>query len=312
MRRARPVLVLAVAAFAIGAILGAYHGKPSRICGRAAVRDGLDAARLREHVRGHQPLLAAGDLAERIRRRLQAGVDDRDGHQREADGLAGTATQGAVELPVQLHTRLFGRLSLDFTLPTVEDPARGTRIAWSRIARVPRPASRRGAQPRHQPAAARDAARARRQRAGGKRARTGPDAGERSDSQLAAGERRRTRSSGPSDRHPASRRQELEAEGVPADASVGLSGLELALDDRLRGMPGGGCLAGAAGARRRAAASRRPRSAPRSRRRCSARPSPRSPASTAGSSCCARPTGRSWRWPGSASTACSHRVRRSR
>jgi cell division protein FtsI/penicillin-binding protein 2 len=43
---------------------------------------------------------------------------------------------------------------------------------------------------------------------------------------------------------PASRRQELERTGVPGSSIVGLSGLELALDDRLRGTPGGALLAG--------------------------------------------------------------------
>jgi len=44
---------------------------------------------------------------------------------------------------------------------------------------------------------------------------------------------------------PAARRQTLEAQGVPAQAIVGLSGLELALDARLRGTAGGELLAGA-------------------------------------------------------------------
>jgi cell division protein FtsI/penicillin-binding protein 2 len=43
---------------------------------------------------------------------------------------------------------------------------------------------------------------------------------------------------------PAARRPALEAEGVPADAEVGTSGLELALDGRLRGRPGGQLLGG--------------------------------------------------------------------
>jgi cell division protein FtsI/penicillin-binding protein 2 len=42
---------------------------------------------------------------------------------------------------------------------------------------------------------------------------------------------------------PASRRVALEAQGVPPDASVGVSGLERALDDRLRGTAGGALLA---------------------------------------------------------------------
>jgi hypothetical protein len=40
------------------------------------------------------------------------------------------------------------------------------------------------------------------------------------------------------------RREELRRRGVPADARVGLSGLERALDDRLRGQPGGQLRAG--------------------------------------------------------------------
>jgi cell division protein FtsI/penicillin-binding protein 2 len=43
---------------------------------------------------------------------------------------------------------------------------------------------------------------------------------------------------------PASRRQALEQQGVPGQAIVGLSGLELAFDERLRGIPGGELLAG--------------------------------------------------------------------
>jgi cell division protein FtsI/penicillin-binding protein 2 len=43
---------------------------------------------------------------------------------------------------------------------------------------------------------------------------------------------------------PASRRAALEAQGVPSDGLVGLTGLERALDERLRGAPGGELLAG--------------------------------------------------------------------
>ena len=42
---------------------------------------------------------------------------------------------------------------------------------------------------------------------------------------------------------PAASLHTLEAEGVPADAIVGVSGLELALDSSLRGTPGGELLA---------------------------------------------------------------------
>jgi cell division protein FtsI/penicillin-binding protein 2 len=62
----------------------------------------------------------------------------------------------------------------------------------------------------------------------------------------------------------AARRQSLEAQGVPADATVGLSRLELALDDRLRGTPGGELLAASphAGGTGRVLASAAPHPAP--------------------------------------------------
>src|SRR5947209_12483295 len=44
-------------------------------------------------------------------------------------------------------------------------------------------------------------------------------------------------------RSPSARRHALEAQGVEADAIVGVSGLERAFDDRLRGTPGGELLA---------------------------------------------------------------------
>ena len=98
--------------------------------------------------------------------------------------------QGAVKLPVKLDTRLFGRLSLDFTLPTVEDPTHGTRIAWSRSLAFPglRPGealSRDTNLPRRATLLARDGSVLAESGHG-----PGPDAGERSDPQLAAGQRR--------------------------------------------------------------------------------------------------------------------------
>jgi len=58
---------------------------------------------------------------------------------------------------------------------------------------------------------------------------------------------------------PPTRRQALEAAGVPSGALVGVSGLELLFDERLRGQPGGELLASApAGARVLASAAARP------------------------------------------------------
>jgi penicillin-binding protein A len=243
MRRARPVLVLAVAAFASGAILGSIHGKPA---GYAVAQRFVTAWTRRDYAtmyadisRSSQRAISPSEFADAYRQALTTATVT----SAKLVGSPSTAMQGAVKLPVKLDTRLFGRLSLDFALPTVEDPTRGTRIAWSRSLAFPglRPGealSRDTNLPRRATLLARD---------GSVLAESGPGPDPTLASEV-------TRSSplgsaaeslvgtvGPA---PASRRQELEAEGVPADASVGLSGLELAFDNRLRGMAGGRLLAG--------------------------------------------------------------------
>ena len=157
-----------------------------------------------------------------------------------ARGVAG----GGVAVPVQVDTRLFGTLSLDFTLRTVEVAGR-TRIAWSRSAAFPglRPGellNRRMTMPRRATLLARDGSVLAESPAGV--AAGAPPAEATRSSPLGVVANAVLGTVGPV---PASRRQELEERGVPPDAIVGLSGLELALDDRLRGTPGGELLAGA-------------------------------------------------------------------
>ncbi|HTA34973.1 MAG TPA: penicillin-binding transpeptidase domain-containing protein [Solirubrobacteraceae bacterium] len=244
MRRARPVLVLAAAAFATGAILGADHGSPP---GYAVAQRFVTAWARRDYAgmysdiaRSSQRAISLGEFTDAYRQALTTATVT----SAKIMGAPSAAASGAVKLPVRLDTRLFGRLSLDFILPTLDDPTRGTRIAWSRSLAFPglRPGealSRDTNLPRRATLLARD---------GSVLAESGPGPDPTLSSEA-------TRSSplgsaaealvgtvGPA---PASRRQELEAQGVPADASVGLSGLELAFDDRLRGMAGGRLLAGA-------------------------------------------------------------------
>jgi penicillin-binding protein A len=244
LRRARPVLVLAAAAFAIGAILGAEHGSPP---GYAVAQQFVAAWTRRDYAsmysdiaRSSQRAISSSEFADAYRQALITATVTRA----KIAGAPSSAAGGAVKLPVRLDTRLFGRLSLDFTLPTVQDPTLGTRIAWSRSLAFPglRPGealSRDTNLPRRATLLARD---------GSVLAESPPGPDPALSSEV-------TRSSplgsvadaligavGPA---PASRRQELEAQGVPYDAGVGLSGLELAFDNRLRGTAGGRLLAGA-------------------------------------------------------------------
>jgi peptidoglycan glycosyltransferase len=160
------------------------------------------------------------------------------------NGRARGQSEGTVAVPVRVVTRLFGQLSLDFTVRITEAGGEGPHVAWSRSASFPglRPGellSRRTTLPQRATLLARD----------GSVLAEGPS-GNAVASQ--AGETTRSSPSGELAGAllgtvgpvPASRSQELEAQGVPSDALVGLSGLERALDDRLRGTPGGELLAG--------------------------------------------------------------------
>ena len=161
-------------------------------------------------------------------------------------GKVGNGPDGARTVPVRVSTRLFGALSLDFTMKVGESAQGGPRVAWSRSLTFPglHPGElllRDTTLPRRATVLARD---------GSVLAESPPRAPTDAGSQ--AGET--TRSSplgdvadavlgaiGPlaASGSSAARRQALEAQGVPGEAAVGVSGLELALDDRLRGRPGG-------------------------------------------------------------------------
>ena len=179
-------------------------------------------------------------------------------------GKARSAAGGAVAVPVRVQTHLFGTLASDFTLP-MQGSGSGTRIAWSRSLAFPglRPGerlTRHTTLPRRATLLARDGT----VLAEG----AAVEAGQRA-SPLGSFASAVVGTVGPI---PAAHLHELEAEGVPANAIVGVSGLELALDSSLRGTPGGELLAddGQTGAAR--GCSRPP---PRRRRAPCARPSPR-------------------------------------
>jgi cell division protein FtsI/penicillin-binding protein 2 len=147
------------------------------------------------------------------------------------------AAGGAEVVPVRVRTRLFGTLSSSFRLPIVTQGEAGSRVSWSRSLAFPglRPGerlSRRTNLPVRASLLARD----------GSVLAEGPAtaAGQRS-SPLGAAASAVVGEVGPI---PANRLAELEAQGVPPNAIVGVSGLELAYDERLRGTPGGELLAG--------------------------------------------------------------------
>ncbi len=236
-RRVRGVIALAALAFLIGAIAGASHS-PSyahtlaeRFTAAWARSDyasmyaDIDAAARREVTPSEfaSSYLSALTTATAI----PAGL--------RVSGKASGASDGAVEVPVRVRTRLFGTLSSDFTLP-MQGSGSGTRIAWSRSLAFPglrsgERLSRHTTLPPRATLLARDGT----VLAEGAAA----EAGQRT-SPLGSYASAVVGTVGPI---PAARLQELEAEGVPANAIVGVSGLELALDSSLRGSPGGELLA---------------------------------------------------------------------
>jgi penicillin-binding protein A len=238
----RALIVLAAAAFAIGAAVGASHASSP------AARD-LAAGFVAAWARGDYATMYS-DLTPASQRQLSVG-EFADAYREAA--VTATATRlrvvgrprsvggrGAVTVeavPVRVDTRLFGVLSSSFRLPIAARDEAPDRVRWSPALAFPglRPGehlTRHTALPPRASLLARD----------GSVLAEGPAtaAGQRSSplggaAGAAAGE------VGPI---PSARLEELEARGLPANAIVGVGGLELADDEQLRGTPGGELLAG--------------------------------------------------------------------
>jgi penicillin-binding protein A len=227
---------MAAIAFAIGAIFGAGH-HPS--AARASAERFAKAWADRDYLAMYSDI----DAASRRALRPSQFADAYEQAARTATAtsvtLAGRLESegaGRFAVPVRVRTRLFGALRLKLLLGTVADPD-GTHVAWSRALVFPglRPGESLSRQTHLPPRAAllaRDGSALAAGQALG--------AGERS-SPLGVAADAVVGEVGPV---PASRQRALEARGVPGDAIVGLTGLERALDDRLRGTPGGDLLAG--------------------------------------------------------------------
>jgi hypothetical protein len=233
-RRALPVLALAGVAFGIGALAGADHGPSARdrLAARfAAAWTRGEYARMYLDLdeasrRAVAPVQFAADYEQALRTATVTGARVR-ARARDAGGL--------VLVPVAVHTRLFGMLSLDFALD-VHTQGEGVRVAWSPSLSFPglKPGeqlTRQASLPPRAPLLARDGS----VLAQGSPAQPGQRSSPLGEVASAA--------VGAVGYAPASRLARLEADGVPPGAMVGVSGLELVFDDRLRGRPGGRLLA---------------------------------------------------------------------
>jgi penicillin-binding protein A len=237
MRRARPVVALAAVAFAIGAIVGANSGPSSA--------DSLAARFVAQWARNDYAAMYA-DTDDASRHSLSADEFASTYHEAmrtatattlRAIGKPRSGAGGFVTIPVRVTTRLFGTLTLPLRVKVVDGAEGGEAIAWSRSLAFPgmrngETLSRRTTLPPRATLLARDGS----VLAEGEATGAGPRSSPLAESASAVvGE------VGPI---PSSRRIALEAQGVPSNAVVGTSGLERALDARLRGTPGGQLLAG--------------------------------------------------------------------
>jgi len=237
VRRARPVIALAAVAFAIGAIVGANSG--------ASPADSFAEKFVHEWAKAEYAAMYA-DTDAASRRSVSADEFVSAYHEAmntaTATGLrvAGKArhsADGLVTVPVKVSTRLFGTLALSVELPVGSEAEGGEKVTWSRSLAFPglhsgEQLSRKTTLPERAKLLARDGS----VLAEGSADTTGPRISPLGESASAVvGE------VGPI---PSSERTALESQGVPSDAIVGTSGLERALDTRLRGTPGGELLAG--------------------------------------------------------------------
>jgi len=236
VRRARPVIALAAVAFAIGAIVGANSG--------ASPADSFAEKFVHEWAKAEYAAMYA-DTDAASRRSVSAEEFVSAYHEAmntatatgvRVAGKARHSADGLVTVPVNVSTRLFGTLALSVELPVGSQGEDGEKVTWSRSLAFPglhsgEQLSRKTTLPERAKLLARDGS----VLAEGSADTTGPRISPLGESASAVvGE------VGPI---PSSERTVLESHGIPSDAIVGTSGLERALDARLRGTPGGELIA---------------------------------------------------------------------
>ena len=228
-------MALAAIAFLVGAIVGSGHGSSA---GQSLSEQFASAWTKGDYATMYDDIDPAG------RRRISAGRFEAAYRQ-----AARTATEsglkvvgrtrgesGVFVVPMRVQTRLWGALSENLRLRVASTPE-GARVLWSHALVFPglgagESLSRNMTLPPRAALLARD---------GAILAEGQPTGAGVRESSLGAAAAAVVGEVGPA---PQERKGELEAQGVPAQAIVGTSGLELALDDRLRGRPGGQLLAG--------------------------------------------------------------------
>ncbi|MDE3069115.1 MAG: hypothetical protein KGJ43_00100 [Acidobacteriota bacterium] len=239
LRRRRALALLAAAVFVAGILVATGGGRSAG----EALGIGFARAWARSDYRTmygdidaqarNELSLAAFAATLEAAKRTATATAIRVGHQiREVGG-------GDVAIPVSVSTYLFGTLTSEWRIPTRGEGA-GTRVAWNPSLAFP------GLMPGERlhrdttlPARASILA-----DDGSVLAEGSPPPGSTEGERSSALGALATSVVGDVGPIPASERASLEAVGVPPDATVGTSGLERALDARLRGRPGGELLAG--------------------------------------------------------------------
>ena len=228
--RALPAAVVALLAFGVGAIIGARHTSGAQQAAAAFARawEHEDYAAMHALLTEDAQAQTSLDGLARAYRTAGATATARDmrvGDPREAE-------DDRVAVPVRVRTRLFGTIRDAVRLP-VRESGGEHRIAWEPHMTFPGvPAGRRLERSTRLPSRAAIVA------SDGTVLARGPDRTS-DDPELAAS------IAGQLGPIPPERAIELRAAGVPEDAQVGITGLERALDARLRGTPGGELRAGA-------------------------------------------------------------------
>ena len=239
-RRAGWLLALAVLAFGLGAYVAADSGgMGAHALARSFAREWAtrDYAGMYEQL---APQTRHGVLARP--RQERAEFRRRHGHADRSPAGGGPRALGAgeYEVPVRARTRMFGTLVLPYRLRiTSHEGSLG--VAWSRSVAFPglragELLTRTTNLPRRASLLASDGSVLAESPAGA--------GGEEADDRVSPLGNSATALLGGVGPVPAARQAEMEAMGVPSQGPVGLSGLELALDERLRGAPGGQLMAG--------------------------------------------------------------------
>jgi len=239
-RRARWLLVIAVLAFGLGAYVAADSGGTGeRALARGFVRDWSERryAAMYEQL---DPQTLHGAALAHVQSVLRSTATTATLISARPSGPPRALGAGEFEVPVRARTRMFGTLELSYRM-RITDHEGSPAVAWSRSLAFPglragEQLSRTTNLPRRASVLANDGsvlAESPAGAAGGEAAARTSPLGNAAAAVL-----------GTVGRVPASRLAELEAMGVPSQGPVGVSGLELALDDSLRGKPGGELLAG--------------------------------------------------------------------